>query len=107
VFNGEFNEAYQYSKSNLKFLLLILYNNKFYSNLFLQNIFFKNSNNLFSLIQNHGDNFIVWGGNTNYLESFLIGNTYKAKFLPFVALIGNVSTFNNTFPTMSIIYKEN
>lgn len=105
IFEGEFNDAYDSAKSELKFLLLILINDTKSSNLFLKH--FINSRDFKTMVTdkygNRADNFLIWGGNVDYMEGYLVGSKYNISRTPYIALISNVSTYGETFPTMSLI----
>lgn len=105
-----FNQAYDMAKSELKFLILILVdteNNKDSCDYFLKR--FLGSQNIQKIVndQINGKDFFIWGTDVNYLEGYLIGCKYNCKRTPYIALIGNVSTFGETFPTMSLMKYKN
>ncbi|GMM33088.1 Ubx2 protein [Saccharomycopsis crataegensis] len=112
IFDGEFNAAYDVCKQELKFLIIILINteNKATSEIFLKSVV--NSSEFASFINNkyadRSDNFIIWGGDVNHLEGWLVGRQYRARNVPYIAMVSNVSTYGETFPTMSLMkYSQN
>ncbi|OUM52661.1 hypothetical protein BVG19_g1867 [[Candida] boidinii] len=102
IFEGNFNEAFNKSKSELRWLMVILVN----SNSELSKTFVKsylNNHNFIKFINDN--NIILYCGDVVYAEPFEVGKTYRAYSLPYVCLVSNVSATGASHPLMSIVTK--
>ncbi|OWB78273.1 hypothetical protein B5S32_g2463 [[Candida] boidinii] len=102
IFEGSFNEAFNKSKSELQWLMVILVN----SNSDLSKTFVKsylNNHNFIKFINDN--NIILYCGDVAYAEPFEVGKTYRAYSLPYVCLVSNVSATGASHPLMSIVTK--
>lgn len=97
-FEGEYNKAYNFSKANLKWLLLVLINEE------CQDVFKSLVSHSNFRKFNDKNDVILWGGNVDYLEPFEVGKTYRVRKLPQLILIANVSKMGE-FPLMSVVNK--
>lgn len=109
IVDNDFNEAHKEAQSNYTWLLVILVNNNQESHNFLHTLL---NNEHFNRLFNKTDG--IFKEASIYLnnvernpESYEIGQTYKAKKLPYVMLVGNVSNNPSILSSMSLVYKSN
>ncbi|KAG7823934.1 hypothetical protein KL909_002671 [Ogataea angusta] len=100
IFDGSFNEAFEKSKSELRWLMCILLN----SEKEISTKFVKTYLNHESFIKFVTENdIILYVGDVNFPEPFEVGKTYQVHSVPYINLIANVSATGTTFPLMSIV----
>lgn len=105
-FEGHFNDAYDVCKADLKFLLIILVNSENPdTELFIKHVLcsprFREM--IFGEYAGSRDNFMIWGGDVAYMEGWAVGKRYGVKNVPYMAMVLNVSTYGETFPTMLLM----
>ncbi|ODV87106.1 hypothetical protein CANARDRAFT_174204 [[Candida] arabinofermentans NRRL YB-2248] len=102
IYKGLFNDAFNKSKTELKWMMCILIN----SECELSNKFIKSYLNNSQFIKFINDNnIILYIGDVMYPEPFEVGNCYNVLSLPYINLIANVSSTGTTFPLMSTVTK--
>ncbi|ANZ74692.1 BA75_01461T0 [Komagataella pastoris] len=103
IFSGEFNQALEYAKTDLKWLLIILVKSGTVSTTkFLKRVL--NSPEFCRFIDDN--DIVLWIGDVNYAEAFEVGKTYGVHTLPHISLAAKVSALSNTMPLMSIVHKS-
>ncbi|CDK27748.1 unnamed protein product [Kuraishia capsulata CBS 1993] len=100
IFEGEFNEAFNTAKTEVKWLLVVLVNSESEeSSKFIKKYL---NNEAFIRFINERD-VLLWCGDVSYAEAHEVGRTYRVPFLPFSCLIANASATGQTMPLMSTI----
>lgn len=102
IFKGEFNEAFNRSKAELRWLMVILINSDSDTSIkFVKN--YLNGQDFIDFVKKY--NVLVYVGDVLYPEPNEVGHVYKARTIPYVSLISNVSASGTTAASMSIVAK--
>lgn len=101
-YKGEFNDAFNDSKADFKFLILVLLSNNETSDIFVKKVL--NNERVTSLLNNKED-YITYITNVHEAQGLEIAKSLKIKFAPSVYLIGNVANGPSLVSSMSIISK--
>lgn len=105
----EYNELHDITKNNYTWLLVILVNDSDECQRFLNQLL---NNEKFDMLFNKqsgefSDCQMYINNVDRNPEAFEIGDTYKAKRLPYVMLVGNVTNNPSIMSSMSLVYKSN
>ncbi|RCK56253.1 UBX domain-containing protein 2 [Candida viswanathii] len=104
-----FNEVHQVTQKEYRWLLVVLVNDSVESNNFLHALIghpdfgklFNKDTGLFKETE-------VFVNNIDKSpEAFQVAQTYRAKRIPYLMLVGNISASPEIMPSMSILYKSN
>lgn len=107
--SSDFNLVFQSVQTGYSWLLLILVDNRSESQEFCRRLF---SSPEFAQLLNKTsgtfkDNEVFVSNVEESPEAYEVGKTYKAKRLPFVCLVANVSNDPSVMASMSTLYKSN
>ncbi|QPG76023.1 hypothetical protein FOA43_003409 [Brettanomyces nanus] len=103
VFRGGFNDAFNRSKSELKWLVCVLLNSQSdTSRKFVKT--YLNDERFIEFVKR--DQMILYIGDVSYPEPHEVGQVYCAYSVPFISLISNVSATGTTMPMMSVVSKH-
>ncbi|KAF6009728.1 hypothetical protein HII12_003274 [Brettanomyces bruxellensis] len=102
IFKGEFNEAFADAKGGLKWMMCILIDSQSdVSRKFIKT--YLNDSHFLELLKKH--DVILYIGDVQYPEPHEVGSTYRAYSIPYLNIIGNVSSSDISAPSMSIVFK--
>lgn len=102
TFRGEFNEAFNKARNSLKWMMCILIDSKSeVSTKFIKT--YLNDLHFLEMLKKH--DVILYIGDVQYAEPHEVGSTYRAYCIPYLSIIGNVSSSDVTAPSMSIAFR--
>ncbi|RLV91947.1 UBX domain-containing protein 2 [Spathaspora sp. JA1] len=109
IFESDFNQVHRTCQSEYHWLLVVLVNDSLESQRFVRELF--TNSGFDSLFNKNTGTFketqIFISNMERNREGFEVAHTYRVRRVPYIMLIGNVSSSPDVMASMSILYKSN